>query len=475
MKNVHQDPARQTRLRALRQAALSRYVTSAIPEGRWSRRQWAQASLLASMGVLVAALVPGMEAAVSPAGLQLQNSALSMSIPLALPSADQAANRPQAGQWQQVNLRKGETLSALLASMGFSKQDVQAFTRHPETRKELSQLAAGSAVSVMSDARHALQAVRFPRSEGETVLMRKGNGFLVKAEDAKEETRTVVLSGTVGRDLMSSARKAGLTRENIEEMTDEIFKYDIDFDSDLASNDRFSVVVDQTWKNGQLVETSPVLAASFTVDGELHTGFRHVRGGKAEYFNAEGRALKRPFIRMPIPYARLSSGFGGRRHPILGIKRMHKGVDYAASSGTPIMAAGDARVKFVGRGSGYGNVVELDHGGGQTTFYAHMSRFARIRAGQHIEQGTVIGYVGSTGLSTGPHLHYEFRVNGVYRNPLTVTMAPPAPLAGKDLVAFRSETRRAMDKIRTVEKIIYPGSAKVVAASSSAAKTAAKG
>jgi murein DD-endopeptidase MepM/ murein hydrolase activator NlpD len=475
MKNVHQDTARQTRLRTLREVALTRFVASKLPEGRWSRRQWAQASVLASIALLAAALVPGMEQAVGPAGSQLKSSALSLSIPLALPSADEEANRPDAGQWQRVNLRKGETLSALLSSLGFTKNDVQAFTRHPETRKELSKLSSGTEISVMANDANALQAVRFPRSEGEVELVRKGEGFVVKTLEAKEETRTVVLSGTVGRDLMSSARKAGLTRQNIAEMTDDIFKYDIDFDSDLNAKDRFSVVVDQTWKNGQLVETSPVLAASFTVGHELHTGFRHVRGGKAEYFSAEGRALKRPFIRMPIPYARLSSGFGGRRHPILGITRMHKGVDYAASTGTPIMAAGDARVKFVGRGRGYGNVVELDHGSGQTTFYAHMSRFAKIRVGQRISQGTVIGYVGSTGLSTGPHLHYEFRVNGVYRNPLKVTMAPPAPLSGSDLVAFRSETRRAMDKIRTVEKIIYPGSAKVVVASTTAAKQPSKG
>ena len=475
MKNVHQDPARQTRLRDLRQAALSRFVASKFPEGRWSRRQWAQASVIASMSLLAAALVSGMEHAVGPAGSELKSSALSLSIPLTLPTADAGANRPEPGEWQRVNLRKGETLTALLSSLGFNKKDVQAFTRHPETRTELARLSSGSEISVLADTANALQAVRFPRSEGEVELRRKGDGFLVKTLEAKEETRTVVLSGTVGRDLMSSARKAGLTRQNIEEMTDEIFKYDIDFESDLNAADRFSVVVDQTWKNGQLMETSPVLAASFTVGNELHTGFRHVRGGKAEYFSAEGRALKRPFIRMPIPYARLSSGFGGRRHPILGITRMHKGVDYAASTGTPIMAAGDARVKFVGRGHGYGNVVELDHGGGQTTFYAHMSRFAKIRVGQHIDQGTVIGYVGSTGLSTGPHLHYEFRVNGVYRNPLTVTMAPPAPLSGKDLVAFRSETRRAMDKIRTVEKIIYPGSAKVVAVSTSTTKASSKG
>jgi murein DD-endopeptidase MepM/ murein hydrolase activator NlpD len=234
-----------------------------------------------------------------------------------------------------------------------------------------------------------------------------------------------------------------------------MFKYDIDFDSDLSEDDRFSVVVEQTWKNGQLVHTGPVLAAAFTVDGKVKSAFRFMRDGKPEYFTADGRSLRRPFIRMPIPYARLTSGFGGRQHPVLGTFRMHKGVDYAAPTGTPIQAAGDARVAFVGRQGGYGNVVILDHGGGRTTLYGHMSRFANIHVGQRVSQGTVIGYVGSTGLATGPHLHYEFRVNGTHVNPLKMTLPPPAPLSGPDLVAFKNETRHTLEKIREVEDIVF--------------------
>jgi len=135
---------------------------------------------------------------------------------------------------------------------------------------------------------------------------------------------------------------------------------------------------------------------------------------------------------------------------------MHKGVDYAASTGTPIQAAGDARVQFVGWQNGYGRVVILDHGHGYTTLYGHMSRFGNERVGQRIPQGTVIGYVGSTGLATGPHLHYEFRINGVHRNPLSITMPPPEPLRGAELASFRNETLRAMTKIRTVEDIVFP-------------------
>jgi len=269
------------------------------------------------------------------------------------------------------------------------------------------------------------------------------------------ETRTVVLSGKVGRSLFRSARKVGLSGSNINTLTDEIFKYDIDFNDDVAASDRFSVVVEQTWREGELISTGPVLAATFTTGNKLHTGFRFVRNGKAEYFTGDGRPLKKSFIRMPIPYARLTSGFGARRHPVLGRMRMHKGVDYAARPGTPIMAAGDARVVSAGWQGGYGNAVVLDHGRGYTTLYGHMSRFGNERVGQRIGQGTVIGYVGMTGLATGPHLHYEFRINGVHRNPLSVTMPPPEPLGGAALLAFRAQTSDALARIQRVERVIY--------------------
>ncbi|MBS0200328.1 MAG: M23 family metallopeptidase [Proteobacteria bacterium] len=454
MKDPIADAARHSRLRQLREAALTRHVVSRLPasfHGRWTHRHWAHASLLASIVVLCAVLVPGMDHAFA----RTTNMPLA-SLALPLPQVSQPVPKAN-GQWAVVNLRKGESVNALLGSLGVSKAQIAQMMKSSDARASLAKLRPGSELSIDAPGNGLLRAIRFQRGGDKVELSMKDDGAVAaKVLPQDTEVRTVVLSGTVGDDLWKSANKAGLTRANVEEMTDEIFKYDIDFDSDLSPNDRFSVVVDQAWKNGELVTTSGVLAAAFTVDGELHTGFRYMRDGKPEYFSADGRSLKRPFIRMPIPYARLSSTFGNRMHPILGRMRMHKGVDYAASAGTPIMAAGDARVKFVGQQHGYGNVVELDHGRGQSTFYAHMSRFAHIRPGQHVDQGTVIGYVGSTGLATGPHLHYEFRVNGVYRNPLTVTMAPPAPLSGAMLVAFRQQTQRAMAKIRTVEKIIYP-------------------
>ena len=237
--------------------------------------------------------------------------------------------------------------------------------------------------------------------------------------------------------------------------------------------DRFSVVYDETWREGERIDGGLIRAATFTTGGKTYTGFRFEHDGKVAYYDADGRPLKKAFIRMPIPYARITSGFSSaRKHPVLGRVRAHKGVDYGAGSGTPIMAAGNARVAFVGWKGGYGRTVVLDHGKGYTTLYAHMSRFGKYKPGMRVDQGDVIGYVGSSGLATGPHLHYEFRVDGVHRNPLKVTMPPPEPLKGEALVAFRAQVAPAMARIQELEA---RGNADTRVAAASAPRPAGKG
>ncbi|MGH8060532.1 MAG: peptidoglycan DD-metalloendopeptidase family protein [Pseudoxanthomonas sp.] len=441
------------RLEILRDSALHHQVRAHLSARQWTRRQWIHASLFTTIGVMVATIVPGFSTV--------------MQVPVAEPHAVLSLDLPelsstrQAGvigdSWQVVKVKPGQTLSSLFKELGIPKETLQRILNNADAKTALTRLKPGTELAFDLPVAGALRSLRYDRDADHRVeLTLDGDKVKEKVVARETTTRTVVLSGKVGRSLNRSARKAGLTAANINSMTDEIFKYDIDFDSDLDADDRFSVVVEQTWREGELVSTSPVLAATFTVDGQLHSGFRYARpGDKPEYFTAQGRPLKKTFIRMPIPYARLTSSFGARKHPILGKMRMHKGVDYAASTGTPIMAAGDSRVQFAGRQNGYGNVVILDHGRGYTTLYGHMSRFGKIRVGQRIAQGTVIGYVGSTGMATGPHLHYEFRVNGVHRNPLSITMPPPEPLAGAQLASFRTYTANALARIRTVENIIY--------------------
>ena len=439
--------------------------------GRWTRRHWAHASLFATLGALVAAIVPGFSTA-----MQGQTRVQHTSMVLSLPQLSLARRGTSADHWQSVQLKPGQTLSGVFSELGIPYSQLERVMQHPKIKPALRRMRPGTELAFNLPADGSVRAMTITLDDTPMELEFSGDALREKSVPQEVTTRTVVLSGNVGKSLFASARKVGLGRSQLAQLTDEMFKYDIDFDSDLDEDDRFSVVVDQTWKNGQLADTGPVLAATFTMDGKLKSAFRHVRDGKPEYFTPDGRSLKRPFIRMPIPYARLSSGFGARRHPVLGRMRMHKGVDYAAGSGTPIMAAGDARVEFVGWKGGYGRAVILNHGGGRTTLYGHMSAFAKIRPGQRISQGTVIGRVGSTGLATGPHLHYEFRVNGVHRNPLSMTLPPPQPLGGAALVAFKNETRRALDKIREVEDVIYyPDEDTRVAKSEPAKKGSKKG
>ncbi len=433
----------------------NRFSQVAHLPGRWTRRHWAQVSLVTTMCVLLAAIVPGFSNLLSAAGTpRIQRMTLALTLPKITRTSTVSTDR-----WQTVTLKPGQTLSGVFEELGIPYSQLERVMQHPKIKPTLRKLRPGTQLSFNLPADGSVRALRLEAGPGvgdfPIELEFTGDAVREHAVPVEVSTRTVVLTGEVGQSLFVSARKLGLGSAQLNQLTDEMFKYDIDFGSDLSEDDRFSVVVDQTWKNGQLVNTGPVLAATFTVDGTLKSAFRYLRNGKPEYFTPDGRSLKRPFIRMPIAYARITSGFGMRKHPILGRMRGHMGIDYAAVTGTPIHAAGDARVAFVGRKGGYGNAVILDHGNGRTTLYGHMSRFAKIHIGQRVAQGAVIGYVGSTGLATGPHLHYEFRVNGVHINPLKMTLPPPAPLNGADLVAFRNQTHRALEKIREVEDVVF--------------------
>ncbi len=443
------------RLNVLHDTALHRKLKQHLPAAfnqRWTRRHWMHASLFATIGALVATIVPGFSHTIdSP----YSSSHATLALPLPPLSLERRQQTP-GDSWQVMRVQRGQTLGNLFEQAGIPATVMHQVLEHPGVRSALTKLRPGAEIAFDLPLSGELRTIRFDRDADSRVeLALAGDRITEKVIKRESSTRRVVASGEITSSLYAAARKAGLSPSAIATMTDEIFKYDIDFSKDLQPGDRFSVVLDETWREGEKVDTSKILAATFSSGGKTYSGFRFDRNGKSEYFDASGRPLKKSFIRMPIPFARLSSSFGARKHPVLGKMRMHKGVDYAARTGTPIMAAGDARVQFAGTQRGYGNVVILDHGRGHTTLYGHMSRFGKIKTGQRVAQGTVIGYVGSTGLATGPHLHYEFRVNGVHRNPLSVTMPPPEPLQGNELVAFRAQTAPALARIQGMEKLIY--------------------
>jgi murein DD-endopeptidase MepM/ murein hydrolase activator NlpD len=218
-----------------------------------------------------------------------------------------------------------------------------------------------------------------------------------------------------------------------------IFRWDIDFALEIRPQDKFTVIYEELWADGKQVGSGNIIAAEFVNRGRSYRAVRFENDrGTTEYYSPAGKPLRKTFFRTPVEFTRISSGFSNRRwHPILKRSRAHKGVDYAAPSGTPIVATGDATVEFRGWNKGYGRVVYLRHGRKYRTVYGHMSRFAKgLRKGDRVKQGEVIGYVGQTGLATGPHLHYEFHVDGVHRNPLTVKAPIADPLGPKEMKRF---------------------------------------
>ncbi len=415
---------------------------------KWSHEHWLLAGMFGIVGTALIAIVPGFAYATrAPSHAELA-SRISMALPL--PQA-QATAMVASGGWQFIRVRSGDTLGSVFAQLKLPAQLVNRVLA-TSAQSALTHLREGQELAFELDDSGALKTLRLDRDANSQVDLQVNNGAVTEHVKPRQvEHRVEIAAGVITSSLYSDGARAGLTSRAINQLAD-IFKYDIDFVEDLRDGDTFQVVYEESWRDGQRIGTGDVIGATFTNRGKRFTAYSYPQNGKREYFDETGRPLKKVLMRIPIEFARLSSTFGMRKHPILGTMRAHKGVDYAARAGTPIMAAGDAKVQFVGWKNGYGRVVVLDHGQGRSTLYGHMSAWGKEKVGQHVGQGSTIGYVGMSGLATGPHLHYEFRVNGNQVNPLTVTMPKPQPLAGPELMRFRMATAPAVAKLLVVEK-----------------------
>jgi murein DD-endopeptidase MepM/ murein hydrolase activator NlpD len=252
------------------------------------------------------------------------------------------------------------------------------------------------------------------------------------------EKRILHIGGRIKDNLISSM---GGGRDNLMlalQLAD-VFAWDLDFTTDLRKNDRFKIVVEGLYRDGEFRKYGDILSAEFVSDGEDYFAYRYSHDGKTDYFDADGKSLRRAFLKAPLSFRRISSRFSNRRfQPILKIWRPHHGLDYAAPTGTPVSASGDGTVIFAGRSGGYGNLIKIRHRNGWKTYYGHLSRFARgIRKGKRVEQGQLIGYVGATGLATGPHLHYEMRIHNKPVNPLSVKIPHGEPIPERLMADFR--------------------------------------
>lgn len=331
-----------------------------------------------------------------------------------------------------LKVKSGDTLDALFRRNQLNIADLITIARLPEASEPLRMLKPGDELEISHDDGRIMSLARNLDLESRLEVTRDESGrFAANVEARAVEYRQVMRHGVIETSLFESAAAIGLSDKVIMNVAG-IFAWDIDFVYDIRVGDEYFVIYEELWQDGEKIDDGEIVAAEFVNQGKGYVALRYKNGpdDSGNYFDPDGRSVRKAFVRAPVDFKRISSGFNPRRrHPILNTIRAHRGVDYAAARGTPIMAAGDGRIKARTTSRGYGKHVILEHGGNITTLYAHMSNFRKgQRVGMHVKQGQVIGYVGATGLATAPHLHYEYRLDGVHRNPRTVPLPQADPI-----------------------------------------------
>ncbi len=330
----------------------------------------------------------------------------------------------------EVIVSHNDTLDRIFRRLKLDLADLASLRDLPGLKSGLDKLRPGEALHLIHRD-GSLFGFERQLSPSETLrVVRDEEGFRSKVLENPLETHERVVHGVIESSLFEAVAKAGAHDQTALSLAD-IFGWDIDFVFDIQSGDSFSATYEEISQDGKYIKDGPITAAMFVNRGKVYRAVRYVDpNGSAHYYTPEGLSMYRAFLRTPVEFTRISDKFNpNRRHPILNTIRAHKGVDYAAPTGTPVRAAGDGRVQFAGRKGGYGNVLEIAHARGVVTVYGHLSRFGKgIKTGTKVTQGEVVAYVGKTGLATGPHLHYEYRVNGVHKNPQTVELPGAAPI-----------------------------------------------
>ncbi len=341
-----------------------------------------------------------------------------------------------------VIVSRNDTLDRIFRRLKLNLADLASLRALPGLKAHLDSLHPGESLH-FTHKDGSLFGLQRRLNDAQTLqVTRAGDGLKADVVDNPLETRTRTVGGRIYSSLFEAVEDSGANDQTAVALAD-IFAWDIDFVLDVRPGDSFVVTYQEIWRDGRYLKDGPVLAASFVNQGREYRAVRYTDpSGVTGYYTPDGRSMRKAFLRAPLEFSRVSSGFNtARMHPILNRIRAHKGVDYAAPIGTPVRAAGDGVIRFAGVMGGYGNLLEIEHTHSITTVYGHLSRFAHgMRPGTHVTQGTVIAYVGMTGLATGPHLHYEYRVNGVFKNPQTVVLPAAAPINAALSADFHAHT-----------------------------------
>jgi len=336
-----------------------------------------------------------------------------------------------APYWREERVQRGDSIASLLARLQVEDAAALNFLRTDRRARGLYELVPGRTLRAVTTGAGQLLSLHYLKADGsELVLRRDQDAFSFSLEQPTTVTQLQMASGEIQSSLFAAMDRAGLSDAAAVQLAD-IFSSEIDFHRDLQPGDRFSVVYEAEFSNGEFIRSGRILAAEFINAGEQHRAlYFEDSEGRGGYYTPDGKNVRKAFLRSPLEVSRISSGFTfARLHPVLNVWRAHKGVDYSAPVGTKVRVTADGVIDFVGRRGGYGKVIVVNHRNGYSSLYAHLSGFARdMVPGKRVDQGALIGYVGMTGLATGPHLHYEFLVDGVHKDPLSQSLPEGNPV-----------------------------------------------
>lgn len=352
-------------------------------------------------------------------------------------------------EWLVEVIKNGDNLTRVFQRANLGSRDVHAVVDpNPDAKSQLARIRPGQEIRFGFDSEGALQELRYQRSALEQLVVQRGSeGFSATVETREPEIMSVYREGIINSSLFSSGADAEMPHQVILDLAT-IFGWDIDFALDIRQGDYFTVTYEEKMVEGERVGTGAILAATFSNRNKLYRAVRYVDSdGQAHYYTPEGMSMRRAFLRTPVDFTRISSNFNMRRlHPVTNTVRPHRGVDYAAPTGTPVYSAGDGRVIASGYTNTNGHYVVIQHGERFTTKYLHLHQRS-VKTGDRVAQGRQIGTVGATGLATGPHLHYEFLVDGTHKDPRTVQLPEAMPIEGEERTRFLRQTQPLIQQL----------------------------
>ncbi|MGL5742791.1 MAG: peptidoglycan DD-metalloendopeptidase family protein [Legionella sp.] len=355
--------------------------------------------------------------------------------------------------WQTIKPRSGDSMATIFKRLGLTAQNLHLVMQKNPYSKALIAIKPSQELKFLIN-KNKLEKLVIPMNSIQTLTVyRDGAVYKTKIDSKKVKSQERYVSGVVKGSLYTTSQHLGIPRKLIQQMTT-ILRKDIDFSRSVRSGDRFSIAYDALYVEDKMVGIGDVVAVSYTNQGKTSQAVRHIsRNGSRDYYTPKGESFKKAFSRYPIKFSHISSTFSSSRyHPILRYQRAHKGIDLAAPIGTPIQATGDGVIATIGRHNGYGNMIEIKHDKTYSTVYGHMLRFQKgLSKGSRVRRGQVIGYVGQTGLATGPHCHYELHVHNQPKNPTTTYLPTSSPVPAREMAAFRAKTKTVFAHLKSLE------------------------